>query len=341
MLPTDDVFKEDEVFYNDIKEILYNARSNAYKAVNFAMVEAYWLIGKRIIEEQGGLEKSEYGSGLLNSLSKELSKEFGKGFDVRNLRNMRKFYLCFQNRNALRTDLSWTHYRILLSVENETARNWYMEECIKSAWSSRQLDRQISTLYYERILASKDKQSVIDEATSLTSSITPDAFIKDPYVLDFLDLKDYPALRESELENALISKLQDFLLELGRGFCFITRQKPMHFDGEDFFLDLVFYHSILKCHVLIDLKVGKLTHQDVGQMDSYIRMYDDLYKNDDDNPTIGIILCSQKNEAIAKYSILNDDRNIFASKYKLSLPTPEELQSEIEAERKRIENTSK
>lgn len=213
-----------------------------------------------------------------------------------------------------------------------------MNESAASAWSSRQLDRQISTLYYERLLSSKDKTPVKEEAIELLKPLATDDYIKDPYVLDFLDLKNYPALRESDLEQALIDKLQEFLLELGRGFCFVARQKLMRYEDEDFYLDLVFYHSILKCHVLIDLKIGKLTHGDVGQMDSYIRMYDAIYKNEDDNPTIGIILCSQKNEAIAKYSVLNDAKQVFASKYLFTLPTVNELQDEIKAERKRIED---
>lgn len=243
----------------------------------------------------------------------------------------------FPNTNALRSQLTWTHYRLLLSVENEQARQWYMDEAIASAWSSRQLERQISTLYYERLLASRDRSPVKAEADELTAPLAAENFIRDPYVLEFLDLKNYPALRESDLEQALLDKLQEFLLELGRGFCFVARQKLMRYEDEDFYLDLVFYHSILKCHVLIDLKIGKLTHGDVGQMDSYIRMFDALYKNEDDNPTIGIILCSQKNEAIVKYSVLNDAQQVFASRYRLTLPSAEELQHEIEAERKRIE----
>jgi predicted nuclease of restriction endonuclease-like (RecB) superfamily len=253
---------------------------------------------------------------------------------------MKKFYNIFPNTNALRSQLTWTHYRLLLRVDDEAARNWYLEESIRSGWSSRQLERQISTLYYDRLLASREKAPVIDEANDLTKPFAAEEFIKDPYVLDFLDLKDYPALRESDLEQALINKLQEFLLELGRGFCFVARQKLMRYEDEDFYIDLVFYHSILKCHVLIDLKIGKLTHGDVGQMDSYIRMFDALYKADDDNPTIGIILCSQKNEAIVRYSVLNDEKQVFASKYRLTLPTAEELQREIEEERRRIEESA-
>ena len=324
--------------YSEIKETLLMSRNQAYSAVNFAMVQAYWQIGRIIVEhEQNGNLRAEYGKAILQDISDKLQKEFGSGFSVRNLQQMKKFYSLFPNTNALRSQLTWTHYRLLLRIEDDNARNWYMEECIRSAWSSRQLERQISTLYYERLLTSRDKQPVITEANELMEPLAAENFIRDPYVLDFLDLKNYPTLRESDLEQALIDKLQEFLLELGRGFCFVARQKLMRYEDEDFYLDLVFYHSILKCHVLIDLKVGKLTHGDVGQMDSYIRMFDALYKNNDDNPTIGIILCSQKNEAIVKYSVLNDAQQVFASKYRLTLPSAEELQREIEEERRKIE----
>ena len=327
-----------EDIYSEIKETLLTSRNQAYTAVNFTMVQAYWQIGRIIVEhEQEGNLRSGYGKSVLQELSNRLTEEFGKGFSVRTLQQMKKFYVMFPNTNALRSQLTWTHYRLLLSVENEQARQWYMNEAAASAWSSRQLERQISTLYYERLLASREKEPVKTEAGELMAPLGAEEFIKDPYVLEFLDLKDYPALRESDLEQALIDKLQEFLLELGRGFCFVARQKLMRYEDEDFYLDLVFYHSILKCHVLIDLKIGKLTHGDIGQMDSYIRMFDALYKNADDNPTIGIILCSQKNEAIVKYSVLNDAQQIFASRYRLELPTAEELQHEIEIERKRIE----
>ena len=327
-----------EDIYSEIRETLLSSRHQAYSAVNFAMVQAYWQIGRIIVEhEQEGSLRSGYGKSVLQELSKRLTEEFGKGFSVRTLQQMKKFYVTFPNTNALRSQLTWTHYRLLLSVEDEQARRWYMDEAVASAWSSRQLERQISTMYYERLLASREKELVQSEATELMAPLAAENFIKDPYVLEFLDLKNYPALRESDLEQALLDKLQEFLLELGRGFCFVARQKLMRYEDDDFYLDLVFYHSVLKCHVLIDLKIGKLTHGDIGQMDSYIRMFDALYRNDDDNPTIGIILCSQKNEAIVKYSVLNDAQQIFASRYRLELPTAEELQREIEFERKRIE----
>ena len=326
--------------YQQVREILLAARQKAYRSIGSVMVEAYWEIGKRIVEdEQEGEERAQYGKATLESLSAKLTEEFGKGFDVRNLRYMRSFYLKFPIRNAVRSELTWTHYRSLLRVESDEARNWYLEEAIRNQWSSRQLDRQISTLYYERLLMSQNKNAVRQEADEKLSEVAPVEFIKDPYVLEFLGMKDYPALRESELEQALIDHLQHFLLELGRGFCFVARQKLMRFDDEDFYIDLVFYHSVLKCYVLIDLKIGKLTHQDVGQMDSYIRMFDALQKNEDDNPTLGIILCSEPNATIAKYSVLNDKKQIFASKYIYNLPTEEELQHYIEQQRRIIEGS--
>lgn len=324
--------QEVEDLYAGIRNILANARQRAYSAVNFAMVESYWLIGQQIVEhEQHGEARADYGKGLLKELAAKLSVEFGKGFDESNLRYMRLFYRCFPIRDTLRHELTWSHYRRLISVENEQARIWYMNEAADSVWSTRQMDRQISTLYYERLLASKDKAPVVAEAKQKMSELKPELFIHDPFVLEFLNLKEYPALRESDIEQALIDHLQQFLLELGRGFCFVARQKRMRYDEDDFYVDLVFYHSILKCHVLIDLKLGKLTHEDVGQMDSYIRMFDALYRNEDDNPTLGIILCSQKSEAIVKYSVLNEGKQIFASRYKLYLPTEEEFKQMLES----------
>lgn len=318
-------------------QIIRDARQTAYRAVNFTMVLAYWNIGKLIVEDELHWERADYGKAVLRNLSQRLTKEFGKGFDERELRKMCQFYRCFEIRDTLRPELSWSHYRRLISVENQAARQWYMNEAADSVWSTRQLDRQISTLYYDRLLASQNKQVVVDEANEKLKTVVPEDFIKDPYVLEFLNLKDYPNLRESDVESGLISKLQDFLLELGKGFCFMARQKRMRYDDEDFYVDLVFYNSILKCHVLIDLKLGKLTHQDVGQMDSYIRMFDDLMKQPDDNPTIGLILCSEKNEAVARYSVLSDSKQMFASKYKLTLPTEEELQNELKEARKTLE----
>lgn len=324
--------------YEQIRNILLTSRQKAYSAVNEAMVQAYWLIGKTIVEdEQNGNNRAEYGKETLQFLSTKLTEEFGKGFSVRTLQQLKKFYVVYPNTNALRSQLNWTHYRNLIKVKSDEARSWYEEETIKSQWSSRQLERQISALYYERLLSSREKAPVIEEAEQKLSKLAPEEFIKDPYVLEFLKVKEYPSLRESELEQALIDHLQEFLLELGRGFCFVARQKLMRFDDDDFYLDLVFYHSVLKCYILIDLKIGKLTHQDVGQMDSYIRMFDALQKNEDDNPTLGIILCSEPNETIAKYSILNDSKQLFASKYIYNIPTVEELQDYINDQRRIFE----
>ena len=320
-----------------IENIIRESRRSAYRAIDFTMVMAYWNIGKVIVEDELHWKRAEYGKNILKNISKRLTKEFGKGFDERELRKMCQFYKCFEIRDSLRPELSWTHYRRLLSVENQEARIWYMNEAANSVWSTRQLDRQISTLYYDRLLGSHDKKIITDEAEEKLQKIIPEDIIKDPYILEFLNLKDYPALRESDIEKSLINNLQDFLMELGNGFCFVARQKRMRFEDEDFYVDLVFYNSIIKCYVLIDLKLGKLTHQDVGQMDSYIRMFDALTKQEDDNPTIGLILCSEKNEAIAKYSVLNDAKQIFASKYKLTLPTEDELQTELNKARKRLE----
>lgn len=321
--------------------IIADARNKVYSAANSAMVEAYWQIGKRIVEyEQNGQVRAEYGKAVMQTLSKNLTRDFGKGFTISNIRYMRQFYLTFQNHHALRGELSWTHYRLLIKVTDEKAREFYAEECSKSNWSTRQLERQINSFFYERLLSSRDKEAVKDDANSKEPEKTPEDFIRDPYVLDFIGVKQSPKLYESDLEQALIDELQKFLLELGRGFSFVARQKHIDLDGEHFYIDLVFYNYLLKCFVLIDLKTSKLTHQDIGQMDSYIRIFDELQKGDDDNPTIGIILCSEKNEAIAKYSVLNDGKQLFASKYQFTLPTAEELQNYIEQERRRFEERS-
>lgn len=338
MVTTNSLNYNHDNLYAAISSVLQKARQTAYRAVNFAMVTAYWEIGRLITEDELKWERAEYGKQVLKNLAERLSADFGKGFDESNLRYMRLFFKTFPICDTLRHELSWSHYRRLLSVDDEKARLWYMNEAADEVWSTRQLDRQISTLYYERLLSSREKTSVEIEAKEKLSLISPLEFIKDPYVLDFLNLQDYPSLHESDIEKSLISHLQEFLLELGKGFCFVARQKRMRYENEDFYIDLVFYNSILKCYVLIDLKLGRLTHGDVGQMDSYIRMFDVLTKQPDDNPTIGLILCSEKNEAIVKYSVLNDEKQVYASKYKLTLPTEEELKLEIEKERLKLEN---
>ena len=324
---------QNKSFYHDIKSILQTARDNAYKSVNFIMVEAYWNIGKKIVEvEQNGETKAKYGSKLISELSKQLTVDFGSGFSARNIRNMRQLYNCFPIWQTVSAKLSWSHYLLILKIENEKAKDYYIQETIASNWSVRALERQINSLYYERLISSQEKQSVIQEAKENTKNLqlTAKDIIKDPYVLEFLDLKDNKSFRENELESALLEKIQEFLLELGRGFAFVSRQKRIKTQTSDFYIDLVFYNYLLKCFVLVDLKIGKLTHQDIGQIDMYVNMYDDLEKNESDNPTIGIILCTDKDETIVKYSHINSKDNLFVSKYQLYLPSEEELKREIE-----------
>ena len=326
-----------EKFYNEIKNILNMARNKVYKTANFVMVEAYWNIGKSIIEEQGGNEKAEYGAGLIKELSKQMTQDFGKGFTVTNLKYMRQFYLMFPNGHALRDELSWTHYRLLIKVENDNARDFYMQEAAKSQWSTRQLERQINSFFYERLLSSKNKKQVADEIQTLEPAKKPEDIIRDPYVLEFLGLSSNDDFYESDLEQALITHLQKFLLELGRGFSFVARQKQITFDGRHFRIDLVFYNYVLKCFVLIDLKVGDLTHQDLGQMQMYVHYYERELMNEGDNPPIGIVLCADKSESVVKYTLPEKETQIFASKYKLYLPSEEELLRELNQEYQALE----
>ncbi len=325
---------------DNIRQLIELARSQVHRAVNTAMVQTYWNIGRLIVEdEQQGQRRAAYGKQQLQQLADELTAEFGKGFDISNLRNMRRFFQAFPIQDAVRPELSWTHYRVLLSIDNLIAREWYQQEAIDQNWSARALERQIHVLYYERLLSSKDKYSVSKEAAEKTKALTNPAkdYLRDPYVLDFLDLPSGHYL-EGDLEQGLIDNLQHFLLELGKGFAFVARQQRISTADQDFYIDLVFYNFKLKCFLLIDLKLGKLAHQDVGQMDSYIRIYDQVKKSDDDNPTIGLILCSQKSEAVVKYSVLTDSNQMFAAKYLPYLPTEEELKRELERERGLVES---
>ncbi|HWT76120.1 MAG TPA: PDDEXK nuclease domain-containing protein [Mobilitalea sp.] len=324
--------------YESIRAALADARTHAFSAINSAMLTAYWEIGREIAEAVG--DRAEYGKQLLQYLSKKLTTEFGKGFTVANLRNMRQFYQMFPNRYALRSELTWTHYRMLMRVEEQNRREFYLNESVESGWTSRQLERQINSFYYERLLATQnnDRESVKNEIQKLELKTTADYILKDPYILEFLDLGENRSYHESDLEQALIDKLQEFLLELGKGFSFVARQRRVTTEGgEHYYIDLVFYNFILKCFVVIDLKVGKLTYQDVGQIDFYVRLFNEKVKLPDDNPTIGIILCADKDESIVKYSVLADNENLFASKYRLYLPTEEELKVELERERELIE----
>ena len=326
-----------ESLASQIVEIVQQARSQVRQSVNQAMVASYWEIGRLIVEhEQQGQVRAAYGQRQLAELSTRLTDLFGKGFDVSNLRNMRRFYQAFPIRDAVRLELGWTHYRTLLRVENSSAREWYLREAISQNWSSRALERQIGVLYYERLLSSKDKALVQAEAAQYTESLaeTRKDFLRDPYVLDFLNLNTGRFL-EGDLEQAIMDNLQNFLLELGKGFAFVARQQRVSFADEDFYLDLVFYNYKLKCFLLVDLKLGRLTHQDMGQMDTYVRLYDEQIKGADDNPTIGLVLCSEKSEAVVRYSVLAEQQQLFAAKYLPYLPSEAELKHELELERER------
>ena len=324
-------------YINEIKKILKNARQKAYTAVNSAMVEAYWEIGRRIVEEeQNGKERAEYGKEILQNLSKELTEEFGKGYSYRTLREIRQFYLMFSDFEKWRTvsaKLTWSHFQKVLRVSDEKARIFYLTEAAENMWSVRTLDRNISTLYYNRIVASIDKKTVEDEMKEKIKSLQTEEFIKNPVVLEFLDLPTNMSYTENELEKALTDDIQKFMMELGKGFAFVERQQHIRTENSDFYIDLVFYNYILKCFVIVELKTEKLTHQDIGQLDMYVRMYDDLKKQENDNPTIGLLLCTETDRTIIKYSVLNDNKNLFASKYINYLPSEEELINEIERQK--------
>ena len=276
-----------------------------------------------------GSDHAAYGQRILNYISDNLTKEFGSGFTVANLRNMRQFYLMFPKRYALRSELSWTHYRLLMRVSNEDARNFYANESVKSGWSSRQLERQINTMYYQRILASRDKDSVEAEIQKTEPKPEYEYIIKDPYVLEFLDLPKNEHFYESDLEQALIDHLQKFMMEMGRGFSFVARQQHFNVDGRHFYIDLVFYNYILKCFVLVDLKTGDLTHQDLGQMQMYVNYYTREMMNEGDNPPIGLLLCATKSDTLVRMTLLEDNKQIYAAKYMPYLPTEEELRREL------------
>lgn len=327
---TDDILK-------DVSTIIDSAKNYAYQAVNKALVERNWLIGYRIsIEELKGKNRADYGQEIIKNLSKKLTAKYGKGFTKTNLYSFVSFYNMFPNifhsvSGKSSQVLSWTHYRVLLRVEDKSAREWYAKEAYEQTWSVRTLERNIETLYYFRLLASQDKQPVIDEMKEKTVQYQNDKleFIKNPIVAEFLGYNLSSNFNETELETCIINNIQNFLMELGKGYAFVARQQHIHTEKEEYFIDLVFYNYILKCFVLIDLKTKKIRHQDVGQMDMYVRMYDELKKSEDDNPTIGLVLCSETDEDIAKYSVLKGNEQLFASVYKPYLPTNEELKEEI------------
>lgn len=352
-------------YFREITEIISSARKQAYSSINKAMVQAYWKIGERIVkEEQQGDKRAEYGKFIIENISKELSMIFGKGFSERRIREYRQFYLSFyemrhtlsaelksidienvrENQEIRRTlfaelidqyNLSWSHYRLIMRVNNPKAQKYYLQEASKNAWSVRTLDRNIATQYFERLLLSQNTESIEGEMKEKNKVFQKDKFefIKNPTVLEFLNLPSNYGFTENELENALIDHLQEFILELGKGYAFIEQQKLIRTEARDYHIDLVFYNYILKCFILIDLKTERITHQDVGQMDMYVRMFDEHHKQVSDNPTLGIVLCSDTDSDIARYSILKGNEQIFASKYKLYLPAEEELKNEIERQK--------
>ena len=368
-----------DALFGRVVSILEQARGNVVRAVNTNMVLAYWFIGREIVEElQGGEGRAEYGRQVLETLSRALAERYGKGFSVTNLKYFRLFYQAFPDRLSIRhppgdelgdtekvsplgiellpaqknypagseslqgfsPHLSWSHYRALMRVENVAARDFYEREASECGWSKVQLERQIHSFYYDRIVANRGEQGLLPAGRERLSGerVEPSHLLKSPMVLEFLGLPDAHELHESRLEQAIIDNLQNFLLELGKGFSFVARQKHIRFGDDDFYVDLVFYNYVLKCFLLLDLKMGKLTHADIGQMDGYVRLYEDRFKIPGDNPTIGLLLCSDKSEAVAKYSILNENKQIFASKYLPNLPTEEQLRREIERERHLIES---
>lgn len=328
-----------ETVITDVIAIIEEARRKAYRAVSTSMVEAYWLVGRRIVEEeQGGQERAAYGQAVINELSKELNRRFGGGYSPANLRNFRQFYLTFPVEEicyTLCSKLSWSHNRLIMRVSDPKARQYYLKEAAEQNWAVRTLERNINTLYYQRLLSSQNEQPVKDEMVEKTKEYQADSreFIRNPAVLEFLNIPVNYAYTEKQLEQSLIDNLQQFLLELGKGFAFVARQKHIRTETTDFFIDLVFYNYILKCFVIVELKTDRITHQDIGQLDMYVKMFDDLERKDGDNPTIGILLCTETDRTIAKYSVLNESKQLFASKYLPYLPTEEELAAEIERER--------
>lgn len=323
---------DNDALFSQIKAVLDKARTKISRSVNSAMVQAYWSVGKYIVEyEQQGEQRAEYGKNVINDLSARLTKEYGSGFTVSNLKYMRQFYIYFPIRHALRDKLTWTHYRSLLKVQNETAREFYFNECFEQNWSTRQLERQINTMFYERLLASKDKETVRNEIQQKEpATFEPREIIRDPYILEFIGIPQGEHFLETDLEQMLINKLQHFLLEMGKGFSFVARQKRISFDNQHFYIDLVFYNYMARCFVLIDLKADRLTHSDLGQMQMYVNYYTRELMNPGDNPPVGIVLCADKNEAVVKYTLPENNKQIFASQYMTYMPSEEELKQLIQ-----------
>jgi len=324
----------DNNFYEEVKDVLEQARKRIYRNIQNEMILAYWQIGKMIVERQGGVSRAKYGDGLIKELSAQMTIDFGKGYTERNLEQMRKFYTLFQKPHTLRAELSWSHYRLLISLDDENARNFYIKEAINGNWSVRQLQREIGTFSYQRYIASKGNHDIIDDTAKKEEPINPKDIIKDPYVLEFAGLKADSSFYEKDLESALITHLNEFLLELGNGFAFVARQRRFDMDGRNFYVDLVLYNYKLKCFVLIDLKRGDLTHQDIGQMQMYVNYYTRELMEPGDNPPIGIVLCADKSDTLVRYTLPLDNKQIYASKYMLYLPKEEDLQKEINEQMK-------
>lgn len=317
----------------EIKNLIANARETAVRSVDFQRTLLYWYIGERIFnEEQRGKERAEYGNYLIKYLSEQLTPEYGSGFSRRQLERYRQFYRIFPIASTLRTQLSWSHYKLLLGINDEDKREYYIAETVKNNWSVRQMERQINSQLFERLLLSNDKESVLAVARNEKLPTNPSEIIKDPMVLEFLGLRRESAYYEKDLEQAIITHLQDFLLELGNGFSFVSRQKRIHLDGDDFFIDLVFYNRILQCSIIFEIKTHKLTHEDLGQLQMYVNYYDRIEKLEHEKPTIGILLCADKNNAVVKFSLPETNKTILASQYKLILPSEEQLLQEIRKE---------
>jgi len=332
-----DILAENSRLFVRVRGILDQAQVRIARSVNTEMVRAYWLIGQAIVEEaQEGSERAEYGEQIVESLAARLRAEGLKGFQARNLWRMRDFYLKFPKMNALRSELSWTHYRLLLKVESDAAREFYETESAAGNWATRELERQINSFFFERTGASADKRKMLEKGRASEDKYVAQDFIKDPFVLEFLNLRDVPELSESDLEQALLDHLQDFLLEFGKGFSFVARQKRITIDGDHFYIDLVFYNRLLRCFVLVDLKIGKLTHQDIGQMMLYTNYYTREMLEEWENPTIGLLLCADKNDAVVRYTLPEDEKQIFASNYKLYLPSEAEIVAEIKSEQDKL-----
>lgn len=336
------LLRNESAFYAQVRTVIVEARRYVHKTANIAMVKAYWLVGKMIVEQQGGAAKAAYGDGLVDALAERLTAEFGAGFTRSNLRNMRQFYLCFEKCHTLCGELSWSHYRLLITVESEEARQYYAEECRKSLWSVRELQRQINSFYFERLLENRTKRGKKTPVHALVpkKETVPEQVLRDPLVLEFIGLNENAAFQEKDLERLLITHLQKFLLELGRGFSFVERQKRLTLDGEHYHVDLVFYNYLLKCFVLVDLKTDRLTHADLGQMQMYVNYYERELMNHGDNPPIGIVLCTDKGADLVRYTLPLNEKRIFAAKYKLVLPTEEQLLAEIRREQAALEEAA-